>query len=178
MTIVCALFDPGEEKFHLGSNSASMVGSTILPESETKWARFSDWAIAVTGPGLADNAMKAERAKFPTQTDDINKVMQFMRAVMEKYAIGEKEEGYQNFGFSGLLVHRSGLFYDMDSKMALSPIPPDTLWARGSGMEFALGADEVSKLVNFSPEKRIKYAVTAAVTLDCDCPGEVITETF
>ena len=178
MTIICALYDSSQDQFWLGSNSGSLIGDTILPEHKSKWVRLADWALATTGRGPIPEIFVAERAKFPNQSDDVNQVLHFMRDALEKYQIGEKDDGFQDFGFSGLLVHRTGQYFEFDSKLAITAIPQDILWARGSGMDFALGADHAAKLGNFPPEKRVEFALDAAVALDSACPGEAIVERF
>lgn len=178
MTIVCALYDPKEATFWLGCNSSALIGQTKLPENRSKWIRLADWSIALTGAGFAEAAIKAERPKFPNTTDDVQKVIEFLLATFDKFNIGEKEEGYTDFSLSGLLVHKSGLFFDLDSRLSVSPIPEGILWARGTGMEYALGADEVSKQRDIPADERIEYAVKAALALDTECPGDVLIENF
>ncbi|MGV6800382.1 MAG: hypothetical protein ACWA5L_00475 [bacterium] len=172
MTILCALYDKDEEKVWLGSNIGNLLGSTISPEQNSKWNKFSDWAIGCSGQRAAADLFVKERAKFPTQTDEASMVIQFMREVFDKYSIGESKDGYKEYGISGILAHRSGLIYDYNSNLTLSQIPENTFWARGSGMEYALGADVISKMVNFSAEQRISNALMAAIDLDVDCTGE------
>ncbi len=178
MTILCALFDQRENCFWLGCNGSALVGQTRLPEKRSKWLRLADWAIAFTGSGIADMAIISERPKFPSHSEDVQQIISFLLTTFEKYNIGEKEEGHQDFNLSGLLVHKSGLLFDVDSRLSVSAIPQGTLWARGSGMDFALGADEVAKKWGISAEERIEFAVQAAIDLDAECPGDVMIENF
>ncbi|MEL6507705.1 MAG: hypothetical protein AAFR29_08725 [Pseudomonadota bacterium] len=178
MTIVCALYDDDNRRFWLGCNSGSLVGKTILPEHQTKWLRFANWALALSGAGIAVNAVAAERAKFPNQTEDVNQVIAFLRAAFAKYDMGEMEGNAKDYDVSGLLVHNQGAFYDVDTRLSTSKIPTGALWARGSGMEYALGADMALKLKGFTPQERLETAVLTAIDLDSGCPGEPIVESF
>ena len=78
----------------------------------------------------------------------------------------------------GMFVHKDGGIWDFDSRLTLTPVAPDTMWARGSGGDFALGADHVAKAAGQSAEARMKSAVAAAMALDISCPGAPIIERF
>lgn len=178
MTIICALYDGTERTFWLGCNSGSLVGDTILPEHRTKWLRFANWALAISGRGVAHDAVEAERGKFPNQTEDVAQVMSFIRTAFGKYDIGEMDGGAKDYDVSGLIVHSAGALYDFDNRLSVSRIPEGTMWARGSGMEFALGADLAMKNKGFGPQERLESAVLTAIDLDSGCPGEPIIENF
>ncbi|MEL6112773.1 MAG: hypothetical protein AAFR20_08210 [Pseudomonadota bacterium] len=178
MTIICALYDEDARKFWLGCNSGSLVGETILPEHQTKWLRFANWALALSGAGIAANAIAAERAKFPNQTDDVNQVTAFLRTSFNKYDMGEMDGNAKDYDVSGLLVHNQGALYDFDTRLSTSQIPGGALWARGSGMDYALGADMALKTKGFTAQERLETAVLIAIDLDSGCPGEPIVESF
>lgn len=178
MTIICALYDAAESKVWLGCNSASLVGETIVPDHRTKWLRFTNWAIAVSGRGVAHDVLEAERAKFPNQTSDIAQVMGFIRTAFGKYELGEMSDGAKDYDVCGLIAHTGGALYAFDTRLALSRIPEGTMWACGSGMDFALGADMAMKSKGYSAQERIETAILAAIDFDSGCPGEVIVESF
>ncbi|MGF1544623.1 MAG: hypothetical protein ACFB00_09015 [Parvularculaceae bacterium] len=178
MTIICAVYDPDAGKFWLGCNSGSLVGDTIIPEHRTKWLRFANWAIAFSGSGVADDALETERGKFPNQATDVHQVTAFIRASFERYDLGEKDDGAKDFGVSGLIAQTGGMLYDVDGRLSLGRIPEGTMWARGSGMDFALGADMAMKTKGFGPQERLETAVLTAIDLDSGCPGEPIVESF
>jgi len=178
MTIICALYDVEARKFWLGCNSGTLVGDTIMPEHRTKWIRFGNWALAIAGRGIAGDVLQAERAKFPNQSEEIVQVIGFVRTAFEKYDIGETADGAMDYSVSGLIAHTSGALYDFDTRLSVSPIPAGAMWARGSGMAFALGADMALKTKGFGPEERVETAILAAIDLDSGCPGEPIVESF
>ena len=178
MTIICAISDPAANKVWLGCNSGSLIGDVILPHHGTKWLRFTNWAVALSGAGVAHDILNLERAKFPNQTTDINQVITFIRASFAKNELGEAKEGSKFYDVSGLIAHSSGELYGFDNRLALSRIPDDTMWASGSGMEFALGADAALKNKGFPAEERIEIAVLTAIDLDCGCPGEPMIESL
>ena len=178
MTIICAIYEAEARKFWLGSNSGTLIGDTITPEHRTKWLRFANWAVAISGRGIAHDALEMERAKFPNQSGDVAQVTAFTRPALAKFDIGEMDEGAKDYGVSGLIAHSGGALYSLDTRLAVSRIPEGAMWACGSGMEFALGADMALRTKNFPPRERIETAVFAAIDLDSGCPGEPIVESF
>ncbi len=173
MTVICALY--AQNEIHLGCNSQGTVGATRLPNHQSKWQFFGDWAIALTGSGFPSDVLESERKEFPSTSENILEVTSFIRSIFNDYEIGDAKK-MKNFDSQGLLVHKSGKIYDMDGYTSVSMIPENTLWARGCGMDYALGADEVSKKHGASPKERVEAAVEASIELDCDCPGKVILE--
>ena len=178
MTIICAIYDADAGKFWLGCNSGNLVGDTVMPEHGTKWLRFTNWAIAISGLGVAHDVLEIERSKFPNQTTDVSQVTSFIRTAFAKYEFGEIESGAKDYDISGLIAHSGGALYHVDRRLAVSRIPAGVMWACGSGMEFALGADIALKTKGFSAEERMETAVLTAVDLDSGCPGEPIVESF
>ena len=178
MTILCAVYDADARKFWLGCNSGGLVGDTILPEHGTKWLRFTKWAVAVSGLGIVRDLLEAERAKFPNQSSDISQVSNFIRTTFGKYEFGEMSEGAKDYDICGLIAHSEGTLHHLDRRLSASRIPQGAMWACGSGMEFALGADMALKTKGFSAQERIETAVLAAIDLDSGCPGEPIVESF
>lgn len=178
MTIICAVYDADASKFWLGCNSGNLVGDTIIPKHGTKWLRFTNWAIAISAPGVAHDALEIERAKFPNQTEDVAQVTSFIRTSFTKHELGEINNGAKDYDVSILIAHTSGTFYNLDTRLAINSIPEGAMWAAGSGKEFALGADIALKTKGFSPQDRIETAVLAAIDLDSGCPGEPLIESF
>ncbi|MEL7487098.1 MAG: hypothetical protein AAGJ87_07785 [Pseudomonadota bacterium] len=178
MTIICAIYDADARTVLLGCNSGSLIGDTIVPEHRTKWLRMASWAIAVAGRGIANDVLEAERAKFPNQTNDIVQVTSFMRAAYAKYDIGEVDEGAKDYHLGGLIAHAGGALYSLDTRLSITAIPEGAMWACGSGMEFALGADAALKTKGFGAQDRMETALLAAIDLDSGCPGEPLIEKF
>ena len=176
MTVVCAVYDAEAAKFWLGSNSGRLAGETITPEHRSKWIKFASWAVAVTGKGGAADVLTAERAKFPNQTSDVAQVIAFIRAAFDKYEVGAATQGGKNYAVTGLIARSGGELYAFDEYLSVSRIPSEALWACGSGMKFALGADMALKLKGFTAQERIETAILSAIDLDSSSPGEPIVE--
>ena len=68
----------------------------------------------------------------------------------------------------------------MDSHLALSKIPPNKVWARGSGIDYALGADfALAKISSDTPhEDRVRISTEAAIANDTSCPGSAVVRQF
>ena len=178
MTIICAIYDADAGKFWLGCDSGNLIDNTVMPEHQTKWLRFANWAVALAGLGVAKDVLETERPKFPNQTTDIGQVTSFIRAAFTKYDLGEVKGGARDYGICGLIAHTDGALYSVDARLAVNHIPAGSLWACGSGMRFALGADSALKLKGFTPEDRIGTAVFSAIDLDSACTGEPMIEIF
>ena len=178
MTIVCAIYDTDAGKVWLGCNSSQLLNGTVMPEHKTKWLRFTNWAVAFSTSGIAHDVLETERAKFPNQTSEISQVMSFIRTAFDKFGLGETKDGVRDYNVSGLVAHTSGAIFNVDTRLSVSRIPEGTMWACGSGMEFALGADGVLKLKGFSVQERIESAVFTAIDLDSRSPGEPIIESI
>ncbi|MEL6360813.1 MAG: hypothetical protein AAFR21_06975 [Pseudomonadota bacterium] len=178
MTIICAVYDADARQVWLGCNSGSLVGDTIMPEHRTKWLRFANWAVAISGRGVASDIIELERAKFPNQSSDVSQVTSFLREAFRKHDLGEMDGGAKDYDISGLIAHSSGDLYHVDTRLAVSTIPQGVMWACGSGMDFALGAENAMKTKGFSAQERLETAVLTAMDLDSGCPGEPIIENF
>ncbi len=178
MTIICAINDANAGKVWLGCDSGCLIEDTIVPEHRTKWLRFTGWALAFAEGGIAHDALEAERAKFPNQSKDISQVTSFIRTAFAKYDLGETRNGAKEFNVSGLIAHSSGELYNIDARLAVSRIPEATMWACGSGMKYALGADAALKVKGFSPQERIETSVFTAIDFDRGCLGEPIVESL
>lgn len=178
MAIICAVYDAETSKTWLGCNSGSLTGDTIMPEHGTKWLRFTSWAIAFAGTGIARDLLEIERPKFPNQTTDIGQVASFIRTAFAKHEFGTIDDGARAYSITGLIAHSEGALYSLDRRLAISKIPDGAMWACGSGMAYALGADSGLKIKGFNTQERIETAVLAAIDLDSGCPGEPIVESL
>lgn len=178
MTVICALFDEAAGEVWLGCNSAMTIGATRMPGAFSKWFRFGDWAIGVSGIGLANNIVQRSGEDFPVEAQSPLDVVLHIKAAFADFDLGNKGDGEAatSYDLSSLLVHRDGQVWDMDYCLAIDEIPAGTLWARGSGMEFALGADFPLRQTNASPEERVRNAVEAAMFYDTGCPGQAMIE--
>lgn len=178
MTIICALSDRITGEVWLGCNDGTMVGETRLPSVMSKWLRFGDWALGVSGIGLAYNVLEMSAEKFPLDAQSPLDVILHIKTAFADFDLGNKEDGEValSYDLSCLLAHGDGRVWDMDLRLATDEVPAGTLWARGSGMDFALGADFPLRQGEHSSEDRVRNAVEAAIFYDTGCPGQAIVE--
>lgn len=178
MTIICTLRDETEGRFLLGCNSRSSVGDTVMPADVTKWQRFGEWALAMSGNGIPFELLERRRAKFPAETENPYEVSAFIRKTFDKEDYGKGRGEGRDYGASGILVRRSGQAYDIDSHMTLERVEPSTLWARGSGMDYGLGAAFAMRGQGGGARAVMTAALEAAIALDTSCPGTPMIEVF
>lgn len=85
-----------------------------------------------------------------------------------------------NYRCCGILVKASGIAWDLDQKFVLTRIPEGKLWARGSGMEYAIGAAYALKSLDreLSANDIVKIATEAAIASDIYCSGNAVVTTI
>ncbi len=178
MTVICALSEQSSGEVWLGCNSGMMVGDTRLPSAVSKWSRFGNWALGISGIGLAYNVLQMSAEKFPNEALSPLDVILHIKTTFAEFDLGVKEDGEValTYDVCSLLVHRNGRIWDMDFRLAVDEIPAGTLWARGSGMDFAIGADYPLRAAGISAEDRVRNAVEAAIFYDTNCPGQALVE--
>lgn len=181
MTIICAIYDDVENNIWLGCNDRATIGDSPAPASESKWLKFGDWAVGISGDeSVYEQYLQLSAEKFPARTENVLDVFDFLRATYDGYNLGNQRDGNTSlsYGVDGILVHASGGVWDFDNHLALSEVPAGRLWGCGSGVDYALGADHIMRMGRFSAYERILNAVSAAIALDIGCPGAPIIERF
>ena len=179
MTVICALSDATSKEVWLGCNDGITLGDTRMPGvQQTKWRSFGGWALGMAGSPLFSDLLETVRDDFPTKDVSPAAIIRFMKAVFDDRELGTRDDddSATNYSFSAILARRDGRIWDVDSYLAIAELQPGTLWARGSGMEYALGADFPLAGCDVTPEERIRNAVEAAIYYDTGCPGEAIIE--
>ena len=178
MTVITALYDPDEKVTWLGSNGRVTIGNFIGPSLDRKWIAFDEWVIGMTGTGPKEEVLRAEVDKFPKEEKHPFEILKFMRTAYLEYDIGEMDEGLKRFCGSGMLVHKSGAIWDFDNSFCLTKVDRNVFWARGSGMDIAIGAGRALTSFVSSPKEITKRVVEIVVSTDIDCPGEVVLQSF
>ena len=178
MTIVCVLREPETGAFLLGSNSRTTVGDTVVPADLSKWQRFGDWALAFSGNGVPTEALERRRGKFPGDTEDPHEVAGFVAKALRRLEVGRSRDDGRDYQTSGLLVRRGLAAFDVDANLTVERLNEGAFWARGSGMDYALGAAHLATAQGLSPRAVVEAALAAAVALDTACPGAPIIEAF
>lgn len=181
MTIICALNDESGDKVWVGCNDRATIGDSPAPASASKWLHFGGWLVGLSGDeSVYEQFLLINEDKFPATSDKVLDVFQFMRSVYDDLSLGQQKGGdtTPSYGVDGILVHQSGRMWDFDSRLALSEVPSGRLWACGSGVDYALGADHALQGEGLSAKERVARAVEAAIALDIGCPGEILLQVF
>lgn len=173
MTILTAISDG--KSIWLGSNYRAVISDTPLPGPHDPWLQKGNWAVGICGASVQLDILMMNAPIFEKISNDPYELADKIRDIFVAKNYFERGNGpHPDFGIYCILAHLSGQIWDLDESMALSPIPNDTIWARGSGMDYALGADYALRTFekNISLEKRITLATKAAIHNDVYCPGE------
>lgn len=178
MTVITAIHDSEQNITWVGSNGRATIGSFVGPSLDKKWIAMEGWLIGMTGTGPKEQALAAHAEKFPVEAKHPFEVLKFMRDAYMEFDIGEMEEGLKRFCGSGLLVHKSGAVWDFDNSFCLTAVERGAFWARGSGMDMAIGAAHALKDFTPSPKDITRRALEIVIATDVDCPGEVLVQKF
>jgi len=180
MTIITALSDG--KTVWLGNNSAISIGETPLDYDFDPWVKFGDWALGVTGNSFQQDFLEANLEQLEKNSDAPLQLTMFIRTLfLENYiSVEERDAGTASFGIWCILVNKDGRVWDVDSHLAHSRIPSNKIWARGSGIDYALGADFAT--LKTQPEMphsdRVHLAIEAAIANDTSCPGSAVVSKF
>ncbi len=178
VTILTVINDAASDVVWLGSNGRATLGSIVGPSVDKKWLALGGWLLGITGTGPKIEAIKAHTHEFPKESAHPFEVLQFLKAAYEKFDIGETEEGLKRYCGSGFLIHKSGAIWDFDNSFCLTEVPRGAYWARGSGMDLAIGAAAGLKPYVSSTKELTRRALEITIAMDVDCPGEVLVQTF
>ena len=172
MTIITALYSGG--KVYFGYNDGMTIGDSPFPGKSCPWVRLGRWAIGVSGSTNIFNILGHHAHDFDDSQSSAANMVFKIRSLLIQYNLGGRDgEGFEDqYGIWCILANVDGEIWDLDNKMAYTEVQEGTLWARGSGTEYALGADFVSSQQGFSPEDRIKWATDAAIANDLYCCGQ------
>ena len=178
MTVITALHDADKKIIWLGSNSRATIGSFVAPSIDHKWFAINGWAIGITGSGPKLEALEAAAPEFPKDAKKPFELLKFLKTAFESFDIGETEEGLKRYLGGGLLVHQSGEIWDFDNSFVMIEVPSGAFWARGSGMDVAIGAARALEPHVTSPEDITRHALEITISIDVDCHGEPLLQTF
>ncbi|GAA4021230.1 hypothetical protein GCM10022280_22240 [Sphingomonas swuensis] len=171
VTILAAL--AVKNTVHFGYNDGHTVGDTPMPGEGYPWVWLGPWLLGVSGSSAAFAILCQHRERFADGCESIEALVLRIRLVLSESGIGQKDDDEVEFRFGVwcLLLHPRGEVWDLDDALAYSRIPEDTLWARGSGSDYALGAEHALKSFQVLAPERVRAAVEAAIALDLYCCG-------
>jgi hypothetical protein len=171
MTIITALSSAG--KVFYGYNDGHTIGDSPFPGSACPWIRLGKWALGVSGSTGIFNVIGHHANDFDDGAS-ASAIVFKLRALLVEYGFGRRDsdEAEDQYGIWCILVNADGEVWDLDEKLSYSRVPEGVLWARGSGTDYALGADFILSRQSILPETRVKLATDAAIALDLFCGGE------
>lgn len=178
MTIITAIHDADQGVTWLGSNSRATIGSFVAPATDHKWFALHGWALGVTGSGPKLEALQAAASDFPQDATQPFELLKFLKSAYEAFDIGETEEGLKRYLGGGLLIHKTGAIWDFDNSFCMMGVPQGVFWARGSGMDLAIGAARALTGHVSSPDEITRRSLEITIDIDVDCPGEPLLQTF
>ncbi len=178
MSIITAICDKQENVVWLGGNGRASIGSFVAPSLDKKWVSFDGWAIGITGSGPKTEALQACSDEFPKNAQHPFEIVKFMREAYGRFDIGEMDEGVKRYTGSGILVHKTGAIWDFDNSFCLTEVERGVFWARGSGMDAAIGAAKALESFVSSHRARMQKTLEIVIETDVDCPGEIVIQSF
>lgn len=179
MTVICALCDQHTKNVWIGCNDGVAVGDVRMHGAiRNKWVIFGQWALGMAGSSIPAEVLIQNREHFPDNENCPLAITQFIKNVFDEFEIGTRDDDdpATSYPMVALLAHSDGRIWDLDCFLATDQILPGKLWASGSGMSFALGADFVLAAQNATSEERVQKAVEAAIFYDGSCPGQTFVQ--
>jgi len=172
MTIITAISSGGTVFY--GYNDGHTLGDSPLPGEGCPWIRLGNWALGVSGSTAIFNILSHYAPDFSEHQASAADIVFKMRSLFIEYGLGKRgsDDVEDHYGIWCILVNVNGEIWDVDEALAYSRIPEGTLWARGSGTDYALGAAFVLAEQNVAPEARIITAIDAAIAHDLFCGGK------
>jgi hypothetical protein len=180
MTIITAL--SGDDGIYYGYNDGCEIGGTPVFSSHCPWILFGNWALGITGQSILQSVLQTNIDQLADIEDDFLAISNEISKIFASNDIGTRsDEGYINiYGIYSILLHKSGKIWDLSGCLSATMIPMKRLWARGSGREYAVGADySLLKLnANVTTEERVCVATEAAIVNDIYCVGNPVVKSF
>lgn len=169
MTVIVGLAIRGQTWIG-GDSQATLSGGRRVLGIE-KWHVGKTWAIG--GAGEPRALQVAVGAGVADMEGDAHAVALAIRAAVK--ADGFEGRPYDNSGALGYngswLLARPGEVWDSDSAFNLVRAPAGVPMARGSGMEYALGAAHAALALGVEPGRAVNLALAAAAHHDTGCGG-------
>lgn len=168
MTVIAAVRDPARRKTLVGWDSRAVIGTTIVPSPCRKFFVRGSAAIGVAGYDMARTVIERVRGLFKGDAVDI--CLRIRGALHAAPWEGDDGKGPWACGSSFILVLGPDI-YDVGPDLCPSLIDDGTLWARGSGSDYAIGAGHA--LAQAAPRDRLQAALQAACAFDSGCGAPV-----
>jgi len=178
MTIICAYQDPVAKQTWIGSDSrATTSGGYLLPTTTRKWrvATGKRFAVGVSGYGRTVDVLAAATDEKLFKSESPHSIASAIRELLLADGYTPADQAGPKAIDDRFILVVDGAVYDCDASFALSRIPAGHLWARGSGMDFAIGAaNAMRRVADFlAPVDVVRAAIAAACDCDTACGGEL-----
>lgn len=174
MTIITAIHD-GTMTW-LGYNDGWCVGDTPINTGSKKWMVFGNWALGIAGNTSQKNYLEYHVDKLKDITDNPFELVEQIRGIFsegDRY-VEDHKSTTPNYKISAILAHKNGGIWDLDRGLSIDKLPTNKLWARGSGVDYALGASDALEHLSLPTESLITKATQAAINCDLYCPGSAV----
>lgn len=166
MTTLVGIHIPGVGTYFGSDRQLTINGMPMGPR--IKWVRHNGWACGVAGHGRTLDLME----RFKSDLLEIENPFDFtenVRAMMGEFDFGsdaaESGLGAPVYGQHFMLASRDGL-WDIDMSLCAFKVPDNTLWACGSGQDYALGAAYLAPRLTDDPRDQLREMILAATKYD------------
>lgn len=181
MTVIAALHDDVSGQTWVGADSRMTMGDGLFPGRIDKWVVHGRHAVATAGSIFGLNLLRAAGPDL----FGVGSAHELGLKVRDIFR-GEDFESENMGGAGGPKSFRQTMIYatpeavfDIDGAGCATKVESGRLWARGSGMDYALGADHALRWTQsaaISPKQRIMVAIAAAIEHDTGCGGPIFVE--
>lgn len=165
MTTLAGLHIPGKGTWIASDSQATSDNLKIGPVG--KWVRRGAWAVGCAGDFKTICVMQGQTDTLLNGATSAGEVVQRLEKLLvtNNFAAGSDGPfGPPIWGQSFLIASDHGL-WDVDMSLGLFAVPANTLWAAGSGRDFALGAG-FGAAQNPDAAERVRLAIEAAMAFD------------
>lgn len=173
MTIIAAICS--DRRTIIGYNDGLERGGTPILGTSLPWIFFNDLAFGITGESSVQRLLSYKIREFAEIGSDPHVFIDAVRQILTDNYVGSKDDSdfVTTYGIYSILVHKDGRIWDVGGCLSLTEIPHDTLWAQGSGADYAMGAFHALESVKskIATERKLKICIEAAIKNDIHCVG-------
>ncbi len=172
MSVIAALHDRRSQSTWIGSDTLCCAGNLKLPFGP-KWVVRRRWAIGIAGHLRTINLIDRHASELVQDLSGPYELAQRLRDLLKAdgFREGQEERGPLEFGQT-LMLARPDSVWVLGFDFSTVVLPPDRLWAEGSGRDLAIGAAHVLATQAAAPANVVRCAIETAVAFDTGCGGD------
>lgn len=174
MSVIAALHDKRSRSTWIGSDTLCCAGDLKLPFGP-KWVVRRPWAIGIAGHLRGINLIDQHASELVQAVSGPYQLAERLRDLLKRdgFREGAEERSPMEFGQTLMLARPDGV-WTLGSDFSTVALPPDRLWAEGSGRDLAIGAAHVllTRSAVPAPAEVVSCAIETAVAFDIGCGGE------